>query len=329
MDVDRELGRQILALLEGIDLAEPRVDEDEAADRLRAYVSALGLPAPEVRWVSDLRALRDARVWGRDRANWPSFATRQWNLLDRLWPEHRSADDSERAALLARSDRTVLDAGLGWSDAVWTVRHVTRGLHQRARQLAWGTAPLAPRRVASLVPLAEAAAGLFAFGVGAGRDLVAVSRPRLRLDPEGRVHDWDGRPAADWPDGRGLYFWRGVHMTESAGRWPEKVTSLRVARWENAERRRVAIERMGPERFVTGLGAWVVQEDDYGRLWRSERKVGGEPFVAVEVVNATEEADGSRRRYLLRVPPDTRSARRAVAWTFGLAKSEYSVVVET
>lgn len=47
------------------------------------------------------------------------------------------------------------------------------------------------------------------------------------------------------------------------------------------------------------------------------REVGAEPFVAVEVVNATAEPDGSHRRYFLRVPPRTRTARQAVAWTFG------------
>ena len=118
-------------------------------------------------------------------------------------------------------------------------------------------------------------------------------------------------------------------MTESAGRDPDGVTAVRIAGWANAERRRVAIERMGLERFIAGLGARVVQQDDYGRLWRTEREIDGEPFVAVEVVNSTEEPDGSRRRYFLRVPPSVRTARRAVAWTFGLTKAEYAPTVQS
>jgi hypothetical protein len=118
-------------------------------------------------------------------------------------------------------------------------------------------------------------------------------------------------------------------MTPSAGRDPDAVTPLRIAGWANAERRRVAIERMGLERFLAGLGAEVVQQDDYGKLWHAERQVGGEPLAVVEVVNATEEPDGTRRTYFLRVPPGIRSARRAVAWSFGLRSSQYVPMVES
>ena len=80
---------------------------------------------------------------------------------------------------------------------------------------------------------------------------------------------------------------------------------------------------------MTAVGARVVQQDDYGRLWRTQREVDGEPFAAVEVVNATEEPDGSRRKYFLRVSPGTRTARRGVAWSFGLTKTAYTPVVES
>lgn len=72
-----------------------------------------------------------------------------------------------------------------------------------------------------------------------------------------------------------------------------------------------------------------MQEDDYGRLWRTRREIGSEALVAVEVANATVERDGSQRRYFLRVPPTVRSARRAVAWTFGLTRGEYQPAVES
>ena len=81
---------------------------------------------------------------------------------------------------------------------------------------------------------------------------------------------------------------------------------------------------------MRGLGGEIVQEDDYGRLWRTRQQVGGESYVAVEVTNATAEPDGTHRRYFLRVPPDTRTARTAVAWTFGFEKPRaYQVAVET
>jgi hypothetical protein len=46
-------------------------------------------------------------------------------------------------------------------------------------------------------------------------------------------------------------------------------------------------------------------------------------------VNATPEPDGSYRRYFLRVPPTVRTARRGLAWSFGLTRSEYAPAVET
>jgi hypothetical protein len=49
----------------------------------------------------------------------------------------------------------------------------------------------------------------------------------------------------------------------------------------------------------------------------------------VEVVNATAEPDGSQKTYFLRVPPETRTAREGVAWTFGMAEQEYAPEVET
>lgn len=346
MDPTRRIGERVLELLAGISVEQPVVDEELVADRLQVYVEALGIPAPDVRFHPDIRALRVARVWpGQDRAPWPSFTGRQYSLLDRpmerqwrsiavRWRrvEQGLAPPPTGLSRLVEADRTVLRIGLGASEYVHGVRWVAESLDGVAR-LVVASPREAPRRVEALVPLAEAAAaGLFAYAVGwAGRrrtDLIALVRPRMRFDAEGRLHEWDGLPAAEWPNGKGFYFWHGVEMTESAGRDPDAVTPTRILGWANAERRRVAIERIGLERFMQAVGADAVQEDDYGRLWRTTREVDGEPFVAVEVVNSTAEPDGLYRRYFLRVPPTVRTARRAVAWTFGLTTKAYEPAVQ-
>ena len=54
-----------------------------------------------------------------------------------------------------------------------------------------------------------------------------------------------------------------------------------------------------------------------------------EPVLMVEVVNATPDADGSVRRHLLRVPPETESAHEAVAWSFGRPTKDYEPVEQT
>jgi hypothetical protein len=94
------------------------------------------------------------------------------------------------------------------------------------------------------------------------------------------------------------------------------------------------IELLGAERLVREGGAHLAHEDETGRLWR--RPVGSgrpwsreEPIVMVEVLNSTPEPDGSRKTYFLRVPPTMRTAREAVAWTFGMQGAGYAPAVES
>ena len=50
------------------------------------------------------------------------------------------------------------------------------------------------------------------------------------------------------------------------------------------------------------------------------------PLVSIAVPgvvsSATAEPDGSYRRYVLRVPPNTRNTREAIAWTFGFDNAD-------
>ena len=89
--------------------------------------------------------------------------------------------------------------------------------------------------------------------------------------------------------------------------------------------RNCMIEIMTPERFVMMGGASRVAEDETGVLWRKLwgcRGVTIGSWTVVEVVNGTPEADGSRRRYALRVPSRVRTPREAVAWTYGLSPEQ-------
>jgi hypothetical protein len=74
---------------------------------------------------------------------------------------------------------------------------------------------------------------------------------------------------------------------------------------------------MGWARFLETADAELKAQDDFGTLWATTVRLGGEPTHLVEVVNATPEPDGTYRRYFLRVPPTVGTAREAVAWTFG------------
>ena len=90
----------------------------------------------------------------------------------------------------------------------------------------------------------------------------------------------------------------------------------------------VLLERYGLDRYLRDADASLVQVDGYGTLWRCELP-GDEPLVLVEVVNATPEPDGTHATYLLRVPPDMRTAKEAVAWTFGMTEDDYQPAAQT
>jgi Domain of unknown function (DUF6745) len=324
--------------LQAIDPGDPRVDHAAAEDALGRYLEALGLQRRPVRWLPDIRTLKRERVWPTSRrGRWHALSARQaslfrerWRVFDGWgWNSAAAADDPEDAGWLAALDAIVFRAGLGISRNVRGVYRLTPLLTAAVIGLRLPRAA-PPRWVEALGPLGDAAvAGLFCYSVASEGELACVERPTLQVDERGRLHAWDGTPAVHWPKGHSLWYWRGVGIAPSVGRNPEALTARQVLRWSNVERRRVAIERIGAEAFLDALDAEVVQQDDHGRLWRTTVEVDGEPFTAVEVVNSTPEPDGTYRRYFLRVPPTVRSARRAVAWTFGLRAGHYDPVAMT
>ncbi len=97
---------------------------------------------------------------------------------------------------------------------------------------------------------------------------------------------------------------------------------------ENVEIRRVLIERYGSQQFMLDTGAEIRQHDKFGSLYVKE-VWGDEPIVMVHITNSTAEPDGQFRSYFLRVPPTIRTAREAVAWTFGMTADEYDPLIET
>ena len=96
----------------------------------------------------------------------------------------------------------------------------------------------------------------------------------------------------------------------------------------NLEVRRLMMERFGIARYLLESKADIINEDQYGTLYR-KRMTGDEPLVMVRVKNSTPEPDGSFREYFLRVPPFMRTAKEAVAWTFNIEEEQYHPEQET
>jgi hypothetical protein len=146
-------------------------------------------------------------------------------------------------------------------------------------------------------------------------------------EQEGRLHCEDG-PALAFADGYGLWRWHGVAVAEDVVTHPEQITVARIDAENNAEVRRVMLERYGEARYLQDSGAKPIHRDKSGVLFRKEIP-GDEALVMVRVVNSTAEPDGHFKSYYLRVPPTIETARAAVAWSFGMESKDYKPAVET
>ena len=149
----------------------------------------------------------------------------------------------------------------------------------------------------------------------------------VRTDELGRLDCADG-PALIYPDGFGVHALAGVAVPARMVAVPHGIVPDDIDRETNAELRRVMLERFGYARFLAATGATLVDEDETGRLWM-RRRAQDDVWAVVEVVNGTPEPDGRHRHYFLRVPPTCRSAREAVAWTYGLAATDYAPTART
>lgn len=150
-----------------------------------------------------------------------------------------------------------------------------------------------------------------------------------RVDSQLRFHNENG-PALEFSGGQSIYSWHGTIVPSEVIEKREKITTASIERETNAEVRRVMVELFGRHNYLRTVGAHkaCVHRDEYGILYR-QRFLYDEPLVMVEVTNSTAEHDGTRRRYLLRVPPYIRTARQAVAWTFGMEADAYAPRVQT
>jgi hypothetical protein len=122
--------------------------------------------------------------------------------------------------------------------------------------------------------------------------------------------------------------WKGVLVEARVALRPETITAAEVIGTRNAEARRVLLERMTYARFVAEAGAEMLDCDrDPGgerQLIRVDLE-GDEPLVCVAV-----SCPSTGRRYVLRVPPRTRTCRQAAAWIAGFDDpADYRPVFES
>jgi hypothetical protein len=150
--------------------------------------------------------------------------------------------------------------------------------------------------------------------------LASERHTALELDDRGRLHSPD-KMACGYSDGCGVYAWHGTLIPE---RYYEKpVTAVDILGEQNAEVRRCLMERYGIDRFVLDAGAKSIhRERDNELLAIDLRNDPDGRLVALKL-----RCPSTAAVYIIRVPPDQRKVREALAWSFNV--SEYVLEAES
>ena len=155
-------------------------------------------------------------------------------------------------------------------------------------------------------------------------------------DEQGRLHSPEGM-ACGYSDGWGLYSWHGVIIPPQYH--AERPTARQIIEERNAEVRRALIERYDhlseKGRFIEDVGAKVIdsavqpmrpgQPDAINELLAID--LPDDPdgrMVALKVIDPS-----TGRAYIIRVPPDRKTVKAALAWTFNVPAKDYRLVQET
>lgn len=101
----------------------------------------------------------------------------------------------------------------------------------------------------------------------------------------------------------------------------------------NITERREVMNRVGIKKLI--MKAERVRQDDFGTLWKFPYADGrDDSMLYVEVVNSSPQLDKNGKvimkggepvydHYFLRVPPEMKTAREGIAWTFGVAPTKF------
>jgi hypothetical protein len=227
-----------------------------------------------------------------------------------------AARDARDARALHRFASWCLNRGWWWSWDVSLLAATLLGAQQTGATIPWAR------------PIFEAYVAGTWFLFWTDDALYWVAKPTVHVEHVNgtrRLHCETG-PAIE-SDAENLYFWRGLLVPAFAVTRPEWITPAHIADEENAEVRRVLIERMGWDRWLAESGAQPIASDRYGDLYETE--LDGARLGVVVVTNSTPEPDGHYKRYSLRVPAGFRTAHAAVASTFGLTEATYQPALES
>lgn len=157
---------------------------------------------------------------------------------------------------------------------------------------------------------------------------IACAPPiELNVNERSQLHNERG-PAMVFSDDTQVFALNGVVLPARAIVSPDQITVGEIEDEGNLEIRRIFIQQYGLERYLKDSGAVQIDAGECGVLYKKSLP-NDEPVVAVKVINATPEPDGTYKFYFLRVPPHITTARAAVAWTFNMSAEDYQPTGES
>jgi hypothetical protein len=111
---------------------------------------------------------------------------------------------------------------------------------------------------------------------------------------------------------------------------PDLLTVEEVLGHTNQEVRYVGMKIVGFDRIMKHKNCKIIHKDEKkGQVLFTISGIFEEPVAYVKVVNSTAEPTGEFKNYFLCVPPEVKSCKEAVAWTFRMTADEYMPSQET
>jgi hypothetical protein len=316
------------AVADALDLSEPRIDRPAVEAALERHFRGRGKAVRPLRWFADVAAA-EQHVNHRDAARemfaCPAYprGLRLGSVLDAAWTAARNRHQMQTNMAVGFAAVSVLYNDIVRNSAIperfiALLAQLERGESTTVDEENWLPGDDPPMSPAIIDAFAN---GLLRYWVTPA-EIVCVPRPGLWV-ANGRLHRTDG-PAVEWESGARFWFWRGQHVEQWVVENPDRIGAGGIMRARTSSWRQCLLDRFGVDRFLGVTNARLLGADRYGKLWRLD---GGETMVEVE--NGTPEPDGTRRRFLLQVPPEVATAHEAVAWTFGLPPARYAEIMRT
>lgn len=179
------------------------------------------------------------------------------------------------------------------------------------------------------------------------KDLYPFGPIKELVNEEGWRHDMDG-PAYISPtrctwyqEGRkhGIditifgsihFYYEGIMVPPKYIQNPKGLTLNEILSHPNTEVRYVGIKIFGYDKLKSHKDVQFIHRDEETNyeLYRC-RLDSILDFGLVEVINSSPEMDGTYKKYYLQVPPDMKTCKEAVAWTFRMDAETYKPAVET